>query len=101
MAPCVYFTRGIVRRHSLQLFGFRNEMQTDVFQRSVFGVVRSHNALPQWHVDISTVKGFQRELQRAVLSIAELGYDGWQRVLSRGVLLMNLLDFQSAFVTPT
>ena len=69
---------------------------TDVFRKSIFGLVASYNLLPQSVVDIATVQGSQRELQNAVLEIAQGGLGGWPRVLS-GTVIRRQVTFQRLF----
>ena len=55
---------------------------TDLMQRSLFGLARCYNALPQRLVDIGSVKGFQKALQDGLLRLAEQGAPDWQTLYS-------------------
>ena len=46
---------------------------SEVLKRSLFGLVRCYNKLPQKLVDATTVKALQRDLQLGLLHCAELG----------------------------
>ncbi len=84
----------ILRRHNRQ-FVERNG-HTDVFRKSIFGLVASYNLLPQAIVDIPSVQCFQRELQKVVVKVAQRDLDGWPRVLS-GTVIRRQVAFQQMF----
>ena len=58
--------------------------------------VWSYNLLPQSMVDMSSVKGFQRLLQLAVLKAARSNVENWSRLLS-GKVLRRQVEFQQLF----
>ncbi len=84
-----------VQRHDQQFV--ERTGHTDVFRRSLFGLVASYNLLPQSVVDISCVSAFQSRLQKAILKVARRGIDDWPRVLSGGVIRRQVA-FQQLFV---
>ena len=68
--------------HSKQLHTPVTFESTDLMQRSLFGLARCYNALPQRLVDIGSVKGFQKALQDGLLRLAEQGAPDWQTLYS-------------------
>ena len=68
--------------HNKQIFTHSKYNSTEVMKNSVFGLVHCYNALPQWVVDIPSVKVFQRHLQRALLHFAHTGADDWPKLFS-------------------
>ncbi len=83
-----------VQRHDRQFL--ERPGHTDIFRRSLFGLVCSYNLLPQSVVDISSVSAFQSRLQRAVLKVARDGVDDWSHVLS-GSVIRRQVAFQRVF----
>ena len=71
-------------RHSKQLHTDVDFFSTDVMQRSLFGLVRLYNKLPQRVVDSKTPKVFQGKLQAALKKHAASGAADWQRLFSTG-----------------
>ncbi|CAE8622387.1 unnamed protein product [Polarella glacialis] len=55
-------TRTSEARHSCQLHDQASNSRLDVLQRSVLGLVKVYNLLPQSFVDSSSVQSFQRKL---------------------------------------
>ena len=74
---------GIGPKHNRQLATPAHFQSSDVLRRSVFGLVPCYNRLPQFVVDKSCVKTFQRQLQRGLLSHAESGAENWSRLFSK------------------
>ena len=70
--------------HDRQLATPVDRTSSDVLRRSLFGVVRCYNKLPQKVVDAETVKALQRDLQRGLLCAAEQDMKDWQLLLSSG-----------------
>ena len=68
--------------HTRQLCTQASFTSTELMQRSVFGLARVYNLLPQSVVDSASVKLFQRTLQRALLRFAEAGADDWMSLYS-------------------
>ena len=69
-------------QHSKQLRTEAHFQSSDVFLRSVFGLVVCYNKLPQRVVDTESVKHFLRELQLAVQKGANAGLPDWQLLYS-------------------
>ena len=61
-------TRLSTRRHNLQIIDHCDGSHSDLMRRSVFGMVRVYNLLPQEFVDATTVSSFQHRLTRHVRS---------------------------------
>ena len=70
--------------HNRQLYTAATHYSTDVFQRSLFGLVHLYNRLPQHMVDTNSVKLFQRKLQWGLRKWAEGGASDWQHLYSTG-----------------
>ena len=68
--------------HSKQLSTHATFTSSQVFKRSLFGLVSCYNTLPQDLADLDTVKALQRRLQAALLRFAELGAVDWPRLYS-------------------
>ena len=88
---------GLMARHSRQLLDRVKASSTDVFRRSIFGMVQCYNALPQFVVDAPNISCFQRELQAAVGNLVRRGRANWQDVFSDGRRYSSLQRFQLAF----
>ena len=73
-------------RHDRQLNTPAGFGSTEVMQRSLFGLARLYNLLPQKVVDCKTVKAFQRCLQNAlkVHAASRKAPENWQRLYSTG-----------------
>ena len=83
-----------VRRHDKQFV--ERQGHTDIFRRSIFGLVSAYNLLPQSIVDVKSVSAFQSRLQRALLHTARQGLDNWESVLS-GSVLRRQVEYQALF----
>ena len=83
-----------VQRHNRQFV--ERSGHTDIFGRSLFGLVSSYNLLPQSIVDSTCVSAFQGRLQRAVLKAAKNGVDNWTSLLS-GHVIRRQVEFQQLF----
>ena len=66
-----------------------------LLKRSLFGLARCYNTLPQNIVDCKSVRGLQRELQAGLLRFAELGVDNWQVLFSTGWKSLPRTKFDS------
>ena len=73
-------TRLWLIRHDKQLCERRHH--TDVFGRSLFGMARVYNFLPQTIANSLTVKMFQRSLQNGLRRAAKANIDNWQNMFS-------------------
>ena len=80
--------------HTKQLATRASFSSSNVLKRSLFGLVHCYNRLPQYLVDMSSVKLFQRNLQIGILQHAELGAVDWQALYLTGwrQLPMTKLD---------
>ena len=56
-------TRGNTHLHTLQLENPIDGSQTDLISRSIYGLIRYWNALPQGTINAKSVKNFQRSIQ--------------------------------------
>ena len=84
------------RLHNMQLATPVDLSSSDVLRRSVFGLVRCYNKLPQIMVDATTVKLLQRELQLGLLRYAERGADDWKTLYSAGWKVLPRTQFNNA-----
>ena len=71
-----------VCRHDRQLHDPIEPGHSPVIRRSIFGMVRIYNALPQSVVALTTVKSFQRALQRRAREAASDAVREWQLMYS-------------------
>ena len=69
--------------HCRQLFDPVDGHHTDYFARSIFGLIKVYNRLPEHAVLQRTVKGFQGCLQQALRTAASLEQPGWQHIFHR------------------
>ena len=83
--------------HGKQLATPVDWASSEVLKRSLFGLVRCYNKLPQKLVDASTVKALQRDLQLGLLHCAELGMNNWQSLFSSGWKELPRTKFDSVF----
>ena len=74
--------RGWRRLHNRQLSTPETFKSTDLMKRSLFGLARCYNTLPQCIADSGSVKLLQKRLQQALLRRAESGASDWQRLFS-------------------
>ena len=70
------------RRHNKQLVDCCDGSQSALVARSVLGLVRVYNLLPQTVVNARSVKNFQKRVQTAVRTELKLGTEEWQTCLS-------------------
>ena len=68
--------------HSKQLGTLASFTSSEVMKRSVFGLAHCYNALPQRVADTTSVKLFQRELQCALLKLAERECADWPQMFA-------------------
>ena len=71
---------------------------SEVLRRSVFGLMRCYNKLPQIMVDATTIKLLQRELQLGLLRYAERGADDWKTLYSAGWKVLPRTHFDNAIL---
>lgn len=77
-------TRAAATAHTKQLFDRVTHSSTDMFKKSMFGMVQCYNSLPQDVVDKASVKAFQRVLQQTLMAQARLGNDEFHMLFSVG-----------------
>ena len=88
-------TRLQIRRHNKQLIA--PPFGTETLRRSLFGLVRIYNLLPQSVVDLKSVKEFQSTLQGALRNAASLGIPNWDSLFSPRLRPVRDLEFQRHF----
>ena len=84
-------TRAARRRHSLQMINRCDGSQLSQLQRSLFGLVKVWNALPENFVYTHTVSSMQSKLTRASKNACLDGASGWQDMYSTASLPFTLL----------
>ena len=84
-------------RHDRQLRDPIDGTHTGMMERSVFGLVYCYNCLPQSVVDIKTVNGFQRALQKALKLAIQSGLSNWKLFLKNGARSSGWSFFQKMF----
>ena len=70
--------------HNKQLQTPATYRSSDVMKRSVFGLANLYNALPQFVVEKTSVKAFQKTLQDALSKLAAANTEEWQTLYSCG-----------------
>ena len=75
--------------HNKQLLDRCDGSQTEVLQRSIFGLVRVYNLLPQVIIDLSCVKSFQGALTEMVRIRCRDAAVGWQFTFHRSAKEMQ------------
>ena len=83
--------------HDKQISTQADFMSTDLMQRSLFGLVRCYNQLPQSVVESKSVRAFQGLLQFGLKSMASSNRDSWQTLFSREWRLMPRSQFHDVF----
>ena len=68
--------------HNRQLQTPCSRSSTEQMKRSLFGVARCYNLLPQDLVDTNSVKLFQRRLQWGLRKCADSGLEDWKLLFS-------------------
>ena len=90
-----YNTRLESCRHRFQII--ERSFRTDVFQRSIFGLIVIWNLLPE-DVNISkSVHLFQSKLQKALKKAIALDIDRWQMIFSPVERVLDVFRFQALF----
>ena len=80
-------TRHTASTNNKQIFDYRNGTHTDIVRRSILGLCRVYNNLPQYIVDSKCVSDFQRHLQKMMIENLKLGDQNWSNIYSpRGEL---------------
>ena len=80
--PPRYYTRFQARKHNKQLVDRCDGRQPDYLSRSLFGLVRVYNGLPQEAVDCTSISSFQSFLTKVAKSKCEADSDNWEAVFS-------------------
>jgi hypothetical protein len=75
-----YYTRLAARCHSKQILDRCHGPHPAYLGRSVFGMARIYNRLPQETVDIASVSRFQSSLTSQARKLCESGDESWQTV---------------------
>ena len=88
-------TRLGVRRHQLQLF--EPSFRTDIYRRSLFGLIVVWNLLPQEVVSLGTIQSFQSALQRALKKAISLDISRWWMIFSPSERILDAFRFQDLF----
>ena len=72
------------REHSKQLYCHILEVQRQqaLHQRSIFGMVKVYNHLPQWLIDCSTVSSFQSHLTKLAREKCKKDEPDWKSMFS-------------------
>ena len=71
-------TRYQERKHDKQLWDYLDGTHSELLRRSAFGLTRTYNSLPQSAVNATSVRAFQRSLQKDLKAKAKSGHDNWQ-----------------------
>ena len=77
-----FATNGVI--HSKALMDPVEPSHPVIIKRSVFGLIRVYNRLPQAAVDAKSTKLFQRYLQNCAKNAARDGISGWQLMFGVG-----------------
>ena len=89
--------RGATAFHTKQLLDRVEARSSEQFRRSMFGMVRCYNVLPQNIVDAPTTTIFQRSLQDAVKARVRKGDRDWRQFFEFGRRYASVLRFQALF----
>ena len=81
--------RNTLSRHSLQLETHRTGKFLDMLKWSLLGLVDVYNLLPQYVVNGTTVRIFQRRLQDMLREVAKNGAAQWENLFSPRIELWN------------
>ena len=84
-----YDTRLGTNRHNMQLVETRPGTHHKLLERSVFGLVRVWNRLPQATVDARGVTAFQKTLTHLVRTRCRFDYQDWELTLCPRYLLTS------------
>ena len=89
--------RGWKPRHDRQLGTPASFMSSDRMKRSMFGLCRCYNLLPQELVSLPSVKLLQRHLQMGLRRCAQTGSEDWHELLSQKWSRLPRQDFHALF----
>ena len=88
-------TRLQIRRHNRQLR--QHAIGTETLRRSLFGLVKIYNLLPQQVIDLKSVQSFQSALQHALSLAACRNVRYWEFLFSPRLRPVRDIDFQQYF----
>ena len=88
-------TRLQIRRHNRQLR--QHAIGTETLRRSLFGLVKIYNLLPQQVIDLKSVQLFQCALQHALSLAACRNVRYWEFLFSPRLRPVRDIDFQQYF----
>ena len=77
-----HWTRSRENSHPLQLHDYVDGKHNELLRRSALGVPKVYNKLPKKVVNCKSVKAFQRELQKLVVTELKRGSTAWSTCLS-------------------
>ena len=93
--PNIATTRLQIRRHNRQLK--QHAIGTETLRRSLFGLVKIYNLLPQQVIDLKSVQLFQSALQHALSVAACRNVRYWDSLFSPRLRPVRDIDFQRYF----
>ena len=74
----LYATRHQEKKHDKQLWDYLDGNHSELLRRSAFGLTHTYNSLPQSAVNSTTVRAFQRFLQKDLKEKVKSSYDNWE-----------------------
>ena len=83
--------------HDCQLHTDAHFQSSDVLLRSLFGLVKCYNRLPQQVIAAKSVEEFQRLLQNGLRKGASSGLTEWQHLFDFGWRRMCIMQFEAVF----
>ena len=70
-------TKSQTNKHDQHIFDYRDGIHCEIVRRSILGLCRVYNELPQEVVDCKTVHDFQHCLQAIIVTKLEAGAPHW------------------------
>ena len=86
-----------ISRHSKQLHDPLSNPSSRMMKRSIFSLVYPYNNLPQYVVNSSTIKSFQRHLHHALKKCAEAEPNNWETLFRNSVYTRSVRQFRAWF----
>ena len=74
----MYATRHQEKKHDKQFWDYLDGNHSELLRRSAFGLTHTYNSLPQSAVNSTTVRAFQRFLQKGLKEKVKSSYDNWE-----------------------
>ena len=74
----LHATRYQEKKHNKQLWDYLDGKHSELLRRSALGLTRTYNSLPQSAVNSTTVRAFQRFLQKDLKEKVKSSYDNWE-----------------------